>query len=198
MRIAALGIGLTATLALGALALFVWSFFAGPGAGRIQHFEVHENESDASVVARLQAAQLIGSPRLFSAYLSVLNAGTELAVGPHVVRDDLSARELVKRLARSPGRGTAHVVIPEGFNHVQLSERLQQLGVCDAEDFRRAVRDRAHASSLGIPAASAEGYLFPATYELLADSTPAAVVTVLVQEAQRRLAKLQTELAAQF
>jgi UPF0755 protein len=198
MRIAALGIGLTATLALGALALFVWSFFAGPGAGRIQHFEVHENESDASVVARLQAAQLIGSPRLFSAYLSVLNAGTQLAAGPHVVRDDLSARELIKRLARSPGRGTAHVVIPEGFNHVQLSERLQQLGVCDAEDFRRVVRDGAHTSSLGIPAGSAEGYLFPATYELLADSTPAAVVTVLVQEAQRRLAKLQTELGAQF
>jgi UPF0755 protein len=198
MRIAALGIGLTATLALGALTLFVWSFFAGPGAGRIQHFEVYDNESDASVVARLQEAQLIGNSQLFSAYLSVLNAGTRLAVGPHVVRDDLSARELLKRLARSPGRGTAHVVIPEGFNHVQLSERLQQLGVCDAEDFRRAVRDGAHALALGIPAGSAEGYLFPATYELLADSAPAAVVTVLVQEAQRRLAKLQTELSAQF
>jgi UPF0755 protein len=198
MRIAALGIGLTTTLALGALTLFGWSFFAGPGGGRLQHFEVHENESDASVVARLQEAGLIGSPRLFSAYLSVLNAGTKLAVGPHVVRDDLSARELVKRLARSPGRGTAHVVIPEGFNHVQLAERLQQLGVCDAEDFRRAVRDSAQAASLGIPASSAEGYLFPATYELLADSTPAAVVTVLVQEAQRRLAKLQAELGAQF
>lgn len=198
MRVAALGIGLTATLACGAFVLFVWSFLSGPGVGRIQHFEVNENESDASVVARLQEAQLIASPRLFSAYLGVLNPGLDLAAGPHVVRDDLSARELVKRLARSPGRGTAHVVIPEGFNHVQLGERLQQLGVCDAEDFRRAVRDGAHARSLGIPAGSAEGYLFPATYELLADSTPAAVVTVLVQEAQKRLAALQTELAPQF
>lgn len=198
MRIAALGIGLTATLALGALMLFAWSFFAAPGVGRVQHFEVHENESDASVVARLQEARLIGNPRLFSAYLSVLNAGTELAVGPHVVRDDLSARELVKRLARSPRRGKALVVIPEGFNHVQVAERLQQLGVCDAEDFRLAVRDGAHAATLGIPSGSAEGYLFPAKYELLADSTPAAVVTVLVREAQRRLAKLQAELGAQF
>ena len=198
LRVAALGIGLTATLACGALVLFVWSFFAGPGVGRVQHFEVYESESDASVVARLEEAQLIVSPRLFSAYLGVLNPGLDLAVGPHVVRDDLSPRELVKRLARSPGRGTAHVVVPEGFNHVQLAERLQQLGVCDAEDFRRAVRDGALALSLGLPAGSAEGYLFPATYELLADSTPAAVVAVLVQEAQKRLAKLQAELAPQF
>jgi UPF0755 protein len=90
------------------------------------------------------------------------------------------------------------VIIPEGFNHVQLADRLQQLGVCDAEDFRRAVRDTAQVQKLGISAASAEGYLFPATYELLADSTPSAVVSVLVAEAQKHLARLQGELSAEF
>jgi UPF0755 protein len=198
LRVAAIGIGLAATLAVLALTLFVWSFFGGPGQGRIQHFEIHPNESNGSIVARLEEAGLVSSPRLFSAYLGVLNPSVELAVGPHVVRDDLSARELLKRLARLPGRGTARVVVPEGFNHVQLGERLQAVGVCDAEDFRRAVRDGAHARALGLPASSAEGYLFPATYELLADSTPAAVVTVLVEEAQKRLGKLQKELGAQF
>jgi UPF0755 protein len=198
MRVAAVGVGLAATLVALALMLLVWSFFSGPGQGRIQHFEIHPNESDGSVVARLQEAGLVSSPRLFSVYLGVLNPSVDLAVGSHVVRDDLSARELMKRLARLPGRGTARVVVPEGFNHVQLGERLQSAGVCDAEDFRRAVRDGAHALTLGIPAGSAEGYLFPATYELLADSAPAAVVTVLVQEAQKRLAKLQAELGAQF
>jgi UPF0755 protein len=198
MRLAAMSLGLAATLTAGALALFAWSFFAAPGSGQIQHFEIHPNESTGSIVSRLEAASLIGSPGLFSAYLRVLNPSLDFAVGPHVVRGDLSARELVKRLARSPRRAAAHVVVPEGFNHVQLAERLQQLGVCDAEDFRRAVRDGAHARALGIPAGSAEGYLFPATYELLADSTPAAVVTVLVTEAQKRLARLQAELAPQY
>jgi UPF0755 protein len=75
---------------------------------------------------------------------------------------------------------------------------LEQAGVCDAEDFRRAVRDSAQARALGIPADSAEGYLFPATYELLADSTPAAVVGVLVAEAQKRLQQLQSQLGAEF
>jgi UPF0755 protein len=90
------------------------------------------------------------------------------------------------------------VVVPEGFNHVQLSERLEQQGVCHAEDFRRAVRDAPQVRRLGIPADSAEGYLFPATYELLADSTPSAVVAVLVAEALRRLNALRAELGPAF
>jgi UPF0755 protein len=185
-------------MVLGALALFVWSFFGGPGGGRIQELEVLPNEGIGSLAARLQHAGLTSSPRLLSTYVRVLHPSFTPVPGRHVVRDDLSARELLRRLARLPGRGTAHVVVPEGLNHVQLSERLEQLGVCDAEDFRRAVRDAAHVRSLGVAADSAEGYLWPATYELLADSTPSAVVAALVAEAQQHLAALQAELAAAF
>ncbi len=198
MRVAAIGLGLALSLALAALALFGWSFTRGPGGGRVQHFEVAQNESTSSLAARLAEASLIDSPRLFSAYVSVLNPSLAFAPGPHVVRGDLSVRELIRRLSRAPGRGRVQVVIPEGYNHVQLSERLQQLGICDAEDFRRAVRDEAAVRALGVPASSAEGYLFPATYALLADSKPDAVVAVLVAEAQRRLRRLQSELSAEF
>ncbi|MES1182381.1 MAG: endolytic transglycosylase MltG [Myxococcales bacterium] len=198
LRIAALGLGVAGSLVALATLLFGWSFLHGPGAGKVQRFEVLAGEESGALAARLAQAQLIASPRLFNVYRRVLNPSLELVPGQHIVRGDLSARELLRRLARAPGRGTAHVVVPEGFNHVQLAERLQQQGVCDAEDFRRAARDSEHARQLGLPADSAEGYLFPATYELLADSTPSAVVAVLVAEAHEHLAALQRELAAQF
>lgn len=198
LRVAALGLGLASTLAVLAVSLFGWSFVHAPGAGHVQHFEVLPNESRESVIARLTQAGLTASPRLLAAYVHVLSPSLVLVPGRHVVRDDLSSRELLRRLARATGRGSARVIVPEGFNHVQLSERLEQAGVCDAEDFRRAVRDAAQARALGIPADSAEGYLFPATYELLADSTPAAVVGVLVAEAQKRLQQLQSQLRAEF
>jgi len=198
LRVAAVGLGVAVSLVLGALTLFVWSFLHGPGGGRILRFEVLPSESVGSLAGRLADARLTNSPRLLATYVRVLNPSLELVPGSHVVRDDLSARELLRRLGRLPGRGTAQVVVPEGFNHVQLSERLEQLGICNAEDFRRAVRDAAHARQLGIPADSAEGYLFPATYSLLADSTPSAVVGVLVAEAQKRLSALQAELPSSF
>lgn len=198
LRVTAVSIGLALTLALAALGLFGWSFVEAPGGGRVVRFQVHPEEGTGSLVARLREAGVTTSPRLLSAYLRVLNPSLKLAAGSHVVRDDLSARELVRRLARLPGRGTVQVPVPEGFNHVQLGARLEQLGVCAAEDFRRAVRDDAEIRRLGVPASSAEGYLFPATYELRADSAPGAVVAVLVAEAQKRLKRLQVELAASF
>jgi len=156
LRIAALGLGVAGSLVALATLLFGWSFLHGPGAGKVQRFEVLAGEDSSALAARLAQAQLIASPRLFNVYRRVLNSSLELVPGQHVVRGDLSARELLRRLARAPGRGTAHVVVPEGFNHVQLAERLEQQGVCDAEDFRRAARDSEHAHQLGLPADSAE------------------------------------------
>lgn len=198
LRVAAVGLGIAGSLVTLALCLFGWSFSRGPGTGATQRFEVLPNEDTGALSARLQQAQLITSPRLFSAYRSVLASSLTLVPGQHVVRGDLSPRELLRRLARAPGRGKARVIVPEGFNHVQLAERLQAAGVCEAEDFRRAVRDAEHARQLGIPAPSAEGYLFPATYDLLADSTPSAVVTVLVSEARKHLARLERDYSAEF
>jgi UPF0755 protein len=198
LRFAAIALGVAAVLAFAALSLVGWSFVRAPGSGRVLHFEVRQGEGTGSLVARLAAQQVTGSPRLLAAYVDVLSPGLELVPGKHVVRDDLSARELLRRLARAPGRGTTRVVVPEGLNHLQLAARLEQLGVCDAEDFRRSATDAAAVRALGIPADSAEGYLFPATYELLADSTPSAVVAVLVAEAQKRLARLQAELGSGY
>jgi UPF0755 protein len=198
LRVAALALGVAGTLVLLASVLFGWSFVHGPGPATTLRFEVVAGEPLSSLAARLAEARLIASPRLFVAYRRVLAPSLDLATGPHVVRGDLSARELLRRLGRAPGRAPQRVVVPEGFNHVQLAERLQALGVCDASDFRQAVRDAALASRLGVPAATCEGYLFPATYELLADSLPSAVVAVLVAEAKRHLERLQSERAEQF
>jgi UPF0755 protein len=105
----------------------------------------------------------------------------------------LSPRELVQRLARLPTRPAVKVTLPEGFTHLQMAERLEKSEVCSAEGFRRAVRDRALLTELSIGAASAEGYLFPSSYELAVDSEPAAIVRLLVRELQKRLERIQRE-----
>lgn len=198
MRVAAMGLGLTSALVVLAFLLFVWSFFPGPGGGELRRFQVASGETNTALVERLAAAQLTASPRLLATYLRVLSPGFRAAPGRHVLAGNLPARELLRRLARAPGRRAVRVVVPEGFNHEQLAERLELLGVCDAEAFRAAVLDAAHTRSLGLPADSAEGYLFPATYEILADSAPGAVVELLVAEAQRHLSELTRELSADF
>jgi UPF0755 protein len=122
---------------------------------------------------------------MMAAYLRMLPL--ELEPGPHLVNDRLSPRELVQRLARVPSRPAARVTLPEGWNHVQIGLRLEKLEVCSRASFERAARDPALLQELGIAASSAEGYLFPATYELGVDSEPAAVVRAMVRELDKRL-----------
>ena len=121
-----------------------------------------------------------------------------LEPGEHVLRDDLSPRELAQRLGRSAGRPRVRVTVPEGWNHVQIGRRLEELEVTTLRDFRARVSDPKLYGELGLPGPNAEGYLFPATYELFVDSDAATVVRTFVAEAKKRFGKLEAENAAAF
>ena len=82
------------------------------------------------------------------------------------------------------------VTIPEGWTSFQIAGRLAQSGVCPEGAFVAASRDPALLSELGIAAPSAEGHLFPATYELATGSDPDAILRLLVREGQRRIGEI--------
>src|SRR5436190_19997295 len=73
LRIAALGLGLAGALVALAALLFGWSFVHGSGSSKVQRFEVLPGEDTGALSARLAQAQLLSSPRLFSAYRRVLH-----------------------------------------------------------------------------------------------------------------------------
>jgi UPF0755 protein len=135
----------------------------------------------------LVAHGALGSPRLFRAYLALLEPRFAAAPGEHLLNDAASPGELSRRLAHSPRRSSVRVTLPEGFQFLQVGQRLERDEICTLSAFRNAVQDRALLRELGIEGASAEGYLFPASYGLLADSDAHEVVRVLVAEAKRRL-----------
>jgi len=98
---------------------------------------------------------------------------------------------LLARLTRSAARPSVKLTIPEGFNRFQIAERLEAREVTGDSRFLESSRDAALLDSLGVSNAdSAEGYLFPATYDLYVDSDPRSVVQTLVGEAVRRFREL--------
>jgi UPF0755 protein len=123
-------------------------------------------------------------------YLRLFGPSTPLVPGPHVLKDSLSPRQIVERLARLRTRPVVKVTLPEGWHHLQIAQRLEQSGVCSAQSFRSASNNAALVRRLGISAGTAEGYLFPATYELRVDTAAESVVARLVREAKERLRKL--------
>jgi UPF0755 protein len=83
------------------------------------------------------------------------------------------------------------VALIEGWNHLDVARRLEQAGVCPQAAFERAVFDSSVLERARIAGPSAEGYLFPATYELALDSNAETVLMTLVHETKKRLAKLR-------
>jgi UPF0755 protein len=188
---------LVVAVALSAVATFVlggtgvWLVSAHAGAGRTVEVEWPANGDRAGGVTALAAAGVVDRPGLFRALLTITRVFVTPAPGPHLLRDDLTPAEVIRRLARLSSRARTRALVPEGFTRFQIAARLEELGVCSARTFGAAAIDAAALSRLGVRGDSAEGYLFPATYDLFTDSAADAVVTELVTEAKKRLATLR-------
>ena len=123
--------------------------------------------------------------------------GVDCAVpGPHLLPSAVTPGALVAALCRRDDRPTARITIPEGFHRFAIATRLEGLGIVSRDAFLHASADQDLLYRLGIEptalpvADTAEGFLFPATYDLPIDSEPAKVVERLVRETTRRWQQL--------
>ncbi len=184
--------GVLAVAALLALALvLVFPGTAGPGTGRDVELDVVGDESPEALAARLEAAGLTGHPHLFAIYVRATGGTARIARGTHLLTDDLTPRELLARLERSPAAGHVKVTIPEGWTRFDIARRLQAQHVCTLRRFLEATTSPALLAELHAGGDSFEGYLFPATYELGFDSDPADVVRRMKAEFDKRYASLE-------
>ncbi len=94
------------------------------------------------------------------------------------------------------GIPTATVTFPEGFTVVQIAEKLEEKGVCSAQEFIALTNDADYITSLGytftefIPGSQRaflmEGYLFPDTYEFyLNDSAENVLKKILLNTSSK-------------
>jgi UPF0755 protein len=178
---ALLGLSIAAVLTYG---LMVFPRRPGPGGGRPVEVVIVEGDDVAQVAAKLDEAGLLRSRRTFEAYARVV--GIRPSPGRHLLTDEASVHELVARLERLGGATKAKVTIPEGWTRFDIARRLEALQVASAEAFLSATTQPELLRELAIEGDSAEGHLFPATYELPKDSDPADVVRRLKAELERR------------
>lgn len=165
----------------------VYPRLRGPGAGRAVELVIMGDESPEALAAKLYAAGLIRLPRLFAVHAKV--TALHASRGPHLLADDLSVQDLDMRLERRGAK--ARVTLPEGWSRFDMARRLEASHVASQKAFLDATVSKSLLDDLRIPGESAEGYLFPATYDLPMDSDPADVVRRLKSEFDKRYAALE-------
>ncbi|HXN30665.1 MAG TPA: endolytic transglycosylase MltG [Polyangiaceae bacterium] len=178
-------------LAVATFAASAWFFVLYPaeragGQGRSVHVSLARDPSPNDLAAALAAAGLVSNPRLFALWVRATGGAHRIAEGSHLLTDDASPRELMARLERRPGGGSARVTFPEGWTRFDMARRLQDKHIVALRDFLDATTDATLLRELGIDGDSAEGFLFPATYDFSLDDEPRDVVRRMKREFDRR------------
>ena len=149
--------------------------------GRKVEVVVRPGQSVRTIADTLVAKQVIGSKPLFLFYTWYYNYSTRLRAGSYQLSVGTGERRTLKLLSGEEPAVTM-VTIPEGYTMNQVAEALAERGVCRADSFLRACLDTNLLRKSGVTAATAEGYLFPESYEFLTGSQPSDVVRRMVRQ----------------
>lgn len=194
-------------LLLGSLALFVAAAVAvgylvvvypaerGTGTG-VAAVTIDTSTTLADVAHALGREKSVGHPLVFQLYARALGAQTHLKRGRILVMRNMTARELLQRVASGYGSAAVRITIPEGWTRFEIANRLAEWSVCDRASFLAATEDPQLLAGIDPRAQSVEGFLFPDTYWLSDALSPRAVVDRMLANGRKRWTTLEQSDAA--
>ena len=192
MRIAAAAAGLLALLAL-ATGVWWWHAVYGDASHPAQATQVvvERGSSFTRVEAQLADSGVIADPLAFRLLVRLRHEDADVRAGEYRFPPHESENEVLHALLSGGAEVARWVAVPEGFTAKQIAERLQAQGFGSSDAFADAF-SRGSLDVDGTKTASLEGFLFPSTYLVPTDATPAQVAKIMTDEF---LAKLPADAA---
>ncbi len=169
--------------AVGTAFILAGTFFylnSPPGRTGSSGFLIHNGESVRRVARRLDESGLVRS-RHFFMVIFALSGKPYLYAGSYRINGGMTALTVLRRISR-PGSTAVRITVPEGFTMHQIADRLDSLGITDREMFLARCGDRPFLRKLGINGDTAEGYLFPDTYQFPPKSDPSVIISVMSKQ----------------
>ena len=166
---------------LGLAAWFAYSEIQGSrdGTTSSERVVIPKGASMRAAAESLAVHDVIGSTRLFRWYTAA--AGRERTIKPGTYQFPSGAGYASVLDALVTGRGIMRtVVIPEGFDLRDIAPVLAKALSVSEDSVRAAVTDTTWRRTLNVPAASLEGYLFPATYAFADGTTALEAVSAML------------------
>jgi UPF0755 protein len=169
--------------------------YAGSGTGRVL---VHVEPGDAAsdIAAKLKTQGVVASSEAFTDAARDDPASTGIQVGFYELRRRMSASSALAVLVEPSNRMRSVVTVPEGLRVDQIVDLLVKKTKFSQRQYERVL---ASPGRIGLPSyarGNAEGYLFPATYELAPDATPRSILSAMVTRYKSAVADLDIEARA--
>ncbi len=161
----------------GALVLFLLLVILGAGVLKVLHFwntpaqeegrevlvTIPSGASFVSASQLLVDAGVVRSLKPFVLLGKIRGLSNSVQAGELLFRTDMTPSQALEVLAR--GKAVSYpVTIPEGYTFRQIAGLLDEKRLGDLDRFLELASDPGFSRSLGVPADSLEGFLFPDTY----------------------------------
>lgn len=153
-------------------------------------FVVEQGQVASEVAIRLEEEGLVVNGEVFRRFMTYHGLDVSLEAGTYSLRSNMTMHEIAEAL-QSGGADTAKVTVPEGWRMEQIGWLLEQQGVMRSDDFLAHVRTAEYGYPWLAdrpPGSTLEGFLFPNTYELAANSTPDMLVDLMLATFDARVA----------
>ncbi len=180
-------VALGACLIMLGAAYLAWVFWLLPyGASQFpRQLEIPSGKTLQEIGFMLEREGLVVNSHAFVALAALRGETHRIRAGIYRLEAPLSCLSLLERLAVGPVE-LYRVTIPEGWNLLQVAEKLAGMGLVDVMGFLSKARDPVWASGLlGFNAASLEGFLFPDTYLFPPGTTEQTILHTMVKRFQR-------------
>ena len=154
--------------------------YPGPGTGQVE-FAVNEGDTVAEMGRNLKADGVTKSVQAFLDAAASEPATSGIQVGAYELQKEMKASDVVEVLIDPANLiGFPTVTIPEGLRLVEVVSTLAENTEFSEKQWNAAL---AQPDKLGLPdyaEGNAEGYLFPATYEIKPRMKPVDILSAMV------------------
>ncbi len=176
------------------LTILLWYFvclFISPGQGSVFCDVSFPQGSGVRKLAHdLKAGGVIRSSWHFIIMTRLRGEAHRLKAGEYRFSDEMTPDMILKKIV-SGDVDYQKFTLPEGYSVYQAAELLEQRGYLNKDVFLEKCRDKKLLSRLGLTEASAEGYLFPATYNLSQDGGEEQLIEQMVGQFKKVYAGMQ-------
>ena len=170
---------ITTLLRLCLVSVLFWYLFCllvPTGNGKVVHLVSFPPGSGIKKLAtELQSNGIIRSSWHFILVSRLRGLAHRLKAGDYRFNDAMVTADILRKV-EDGDVDFQRFTLPEGYSIHQAAELLQQQGILDRDVFLKACGDPRLLTRLGIRSSSAEGYLYPATYNLARENTAEQLV----------------------
>ncbi|SEF43516.1 endolytic transglycosylase MltG [Paenibacillus sp. UNC499MF] len=164
--------------------------------------EIVSGDGVKNIASKLEKEGLIRNASVFMYYLKWKNEGGRFQAGEYAMKPGIGTDEIIAVLNSGQTAKANRLTIPEGYTVTQIADKVGQHKGLEASAFVKAAEAYKPAQGeellAGIPADAKlkhklEGYLFPDTYDIPKDATEQKLITLMVDQLDKRLQNLPAD-----